>query len=145
MNRRASLLSEGDGWRGCKWYRALHTSPMHVMSVAGSAEHGLTPDSGWGGVVRGSEVGDAVSIRLGDGRVRPGLPLLRGFRVLRLRTERAGKDAPPTPAAAAHALRASVVNAPQPLSSSRNARAAADRGVRSNDDRRTPKTRKHLN
>eukprot|EP00966_Prymnesium_polylepis_P132732 3068556-Prymnesium_polylepis.1 len=49
MNRRALLLSKGGGWRGCKWYRTLHACPMHVRSVAGSAEHGLTPDSGWGG------------------------------------------------------------------------------------------------
>eukprot|EP00966_Prymnesium_polylepis_P197418 4574825-Prymnesium_polylepis.1 len=44
---------------------------MHVVSVAGSAEHGPTPDSGWDRV-RGSEAGDAVSIRFGEGRVRPG-------------------------------------------------------------------------
>eukprot|EP00966_Prymnesium_polylepis_P006464 148285-Prymnesium_polylepis.1 len=34
MNRRALLLSEGDGWRGCKWYRAPHACPMHVVSLA---------------------------------------------------------------------------------------------------------------
>eukprot|EP00966_Prymnesium_polylepis_P129261 2989593-Prymnesium_polylepis.1 len=39
------------------------------------------PDSRWGDVRR-SEAADAVSIHLGEGRVRPGLRLLRDFRVL---------------------------------------------------------------